>query len=132
MSTYRTEHGVTIVREGRVYPRWVGSEPQEAEPDEDELIAVVVNGEEGMAERISGLLSGTTHEEWRVTGTWEGQNIDVSWSPKNADEPEADARSYVRARTYASRMSKSGVGWTDGPHLHKCTVTVTEWTEVEA
>lgn len=31
MSTYRTDGhwGVTIVREGPAYPRWVGTEPQE-------------------------------------------------------------------------------------------------------
>lgn len=56
-TTYRTEHGVSIIREGKVYPQWAGSEPQEAEPDEDELVAVVVNGEEGLAERICALLN---------------------------------------------------------------------------
>lgn len=71
----------------------------------------------------------TTYEEWRVTGTCDGHTIDITWSPTNAAEPETDARSYIRAQTYASQMRKRSAGWTDGPHLHKRTVT--DWTEVD-
>jgi hypothetical protein len=51
----------------------------------------------------------STYEEWRVTGTWDGADIDHVWTPGDG------------ARD-----------WEDGPHLQKCTVTRTDWTEVDA
>jgi hypothetical protein len=76
----------------------------------------------------------TTYEEWRVTGTLDGEAVDSIWSPPpsetaNSVEPESDARTYIRVQTYASRMREGRVGWSEGPHLHKRTVTV--WVEVE-
>lgn len=63
----------------------------------------------------------TTYEEWRVTGTWDGADIDHIWTPSEDGDAERGARTMVdfgRARD-----------WTDGPHLHKRTVTVTDWEE---
>jgi hypothetical protein len=73
-------------------------------------------------------VSVTTYEEWRVTGTCDGESVDIVWSPSNAAEPEADARAYARAQVYASQMRKQGTGWSDGPHLHKRTVT--DWEAI--
>lgn len=65
----------------------------------------------------------TTYEEWRVTGTDEdGDPIGVTWW-HNEEDPEGGARSFA---AWARER-----GWTDGPHLHKRTVTVTDWTEVD-
>jgi hypothetical protein len=73
----------------------------------------------------------TTYEEWRVTGD-PGEGFPpyaFTWSPfRNphlGDDPEASARGFVR-------LVRSHESWTDGPHLHKRTVTVTDWTEVDA
>jgi hypothetical protein len=67
--------------------------------------------------------AGTTYEEWRVTGADNDlAPVDLTWHYHQSDA-EQRARTYLeRARTY---------GWTDGPHLHKRTVTVTDWTEVD-
>jgi hypothetical protein len=67
----------------------------------------------------------STYEEWRVTGTDDdGRRINGTWILGLNNDPEPEARTYASwARTQ---------GWTDGPHLHKRTVTVTEWTEVDA
>jgi hypothetical protein len=61
----------------------------------------------------------TTHEEWRVTGTLpSGKPFATKF------EHEVAARRLLdRGRA---------MGWTDGPHLHKRTVTVSDWTEVDA
>lgn len=68
----------------------------------------------------------TTYEEWRVTGTCSGYRIDKTFLPEEGyDEPEADARTFIARQA-------GNAGWTDGPHLHKRTVTVSEWTQVDA
>lgn len=71
----------------------------------------------------------TTYEEWRVTGTFnadigdEDEPYEFTWSRGYAD-PEAAARNFI------TLSSGSGLwGWTDGPHLHKRTVTVTDWED---
>lgn len=66
----------------------------------------------------------TTYEEWRVTGTWEDQPYTFTWSPTRGD---ADAE--LHARGFIGLVSEHG--WTEGPHLHKRTVTVTDWEAVE-
>lgn len=71
----------------------------------------------------------TTYDEWRVTGTWLGDPQKHAFSPRpdrgrfsrGYADPEAAARQFA-----ASATAWTG-GWTDGPHLHKRTVTVTEW-----
>jgi hypothetical protein len=67
----------------------------------------------------------STYEEWRVTGTWGEGPYEFTWSPvrNGYAQPEAAARSFVK--------TIRELGWTDGPHLHKRTVTVTDWTEVD-
>lgn len=71
----------------------------------------------------------TTYDEWRVTGTWQGAPYEFTWSPKRGHryrgfaDPEAEARQFV--------ATTSELDWTDGPHLHKRTVTVTDWQEIE-
>jgi hypothetical protein len=68
----------------------------------------------------------STYEEWRVTGTDEdGDLVGRGSSPRRA-RPRG-RRSHVDRQ-----LGRSLPGWTDGPHLHKRTVTVTEWTEVDA
>jgi len=67
----------------------------------------------------------TTYDEWRVTGTWpeDGKPFDVQlW---RSDQCNAEAE----ARKWAEWARATGV--TDGPHLHKRTVTVTDWEAVE-
>jgi hypothetical protein len=58
----------------------------------------------------------TTYEEWRVSGTLpSGKPFATKF------EHEVAARRLVdRGRA---------MGWTDGPHLHKRTVTVTDWED---
>lgn len=63
----------------------------------------------------------TTYEEWRVTGTWTNAPYTAIWSGTTYDQPETEARSFVAQVNHS--------GWTDGPHLHKRTVTVTDWEE---
>ena len=68
----------------------------------------------------------TTYEEWRVTGTWAGKPpaggpIYITWRTDEYDDAEDRARRWAAANR----------DWTDGPHLHKRTVTVTDWTEVD-
>lgn len=77
----------------------------------------------------------TTYEEWRVTGQpgemFNGADwppYDFTWSLRtnpHLGDPERAARDF---------MAKVGQydTWRDGPHLHKRTVTVTDWQEVEA
>lgn len=63
----------------------------------------------------------TTYEEWRVTGTDEdGRPIDVIYE-------YYEDRNERRARGFADWAKTQG--WTDGPHLHKRTVTVTDWED---
>jgi hypothetical protein len=67
----------------------------------------------------------TTYEEWRVTGTpLKGLDAyDRTWSSARDSNAEKDVRDYVAwARTK---------DWHDGPHLHKRTVTVTDWEAIE-
>jgi hypothetical protein len=67
----------------------------------------------------------TSYEEWRVTGTTrEGLPYEFTWSPARHDNPEREAKGY------AALMRERG-WWTDGPHLHKRIVTVTDWEEIE-
>jgi hypothetical protein len=61
----------------------------------------------------------STYEEWRVTGT--PRLLSMSWNFPD----EAEARRFI-----SNAIAPSA--WTDGPHLHKRTVTVTDWTEVDA
>jgi hypothetical protein len=77
----------------------------------------------------------TTYEEWRVTGTWHDQPYERVFSPnpqpwqrwaRGIPDPEGAARDHV------ARAAQWSGGWTDGPHLHRRTVTVTDWTEVDA
>jgi hypothetical protein len=75
----------------------------------------------------------STYEEWRVTGqpapcrgvTYPA--YEFTWSQRRGDtDPEQGARHFVAG------ILSIGEDWTDGPHLHKRTVTVTDWTEVDA
>lgn len=66
----------------------------------------------------------TSYEEWRVTGAWDGEPREEVFSPRDGYiTPEETARAFV------AREIKYGVGWTDGPHLSRRRVTVTEWEE---
>ena len=71
--------------------------------------------------RSGRLLDVTTYEEWRVTGTWGTGPYAFTWG-RGYSDPGAEARNFVRA-------AQEPGPWTDGPHLHKRTVTVTDWTE---
>jgi hypothetical protein len=78
-------------------------------------------------ELIAGRQPVTTYEEWRVTGRIDGDPYEFTWSPfrnPHLGEPEPAARGFIAL--VASRDA-----WTDGPHLHKRTVTVTDWEAVE-
>jgi hypothetical protein len=75
----------------------------------------------------------TTYEEWRVTGRFAhtqpsgSDQYEFTWSPvrnPHLGNPERGARDFIRLMHDVER-------WTDGPHLHKRTVTVTDWTEVD-
>jgi len=66
----------------------------------------------------------TSYEEWRVAGhISEGFGLyEFTWSPSRGDrDPEAKARGFMRATAIDT--------WLSGPHLHKRTVTVTDWEE---
>lgn len=66
-----------------------------------------------------------SYEEWRVTGTWEDEPYQFTWSPTRGDDhPEFDARNFVTAM-------RENIHWSDGPHLHRRRVTVTEWEAME-
>ena len=69
----------------------------------------------------------TTYEEWRVTGTWDGERVQYDFSPTKSPgiDPETGARQV------AAQIVGNLLGWTDGPHLHKRTVTATDWDEVD-
>lgn len=68
----------------------------------------------------------STYGEWRVTGVWSDRAFERIYSPKpdgrqssrGYPEPEAAARAFAAANPEQ---------WTDGPHPHKRTVTVTDW-----
>ena len=60
----------------------------------------------------------STYEEWRVTGTPRRMEFEHTY------RTEAEARGFIANATLDP--------WADGPHLHKRTVTVSEWTEVDA
>ena len=68
----------------------------------------------------------TTYEEWRVTGQWGEDPQEEFWMDDGAEHTDAESE----ARAFAKVMRESG-RWTDGPHLHRRTVTVTEWEAVE-
>ena len=77
-------------------------------------------------------------DEWRVTGQpgpVSIRGVVVSTFPSytfiwskyqgpESDDPEAAARSFV------TRIAEHG-DWTDGPHLHRRTVTRTGWEEAD-
>jgi hypothetical protein len=67
----------------------------------------------------------TTYEEWRVTGTWpeDGKRFEQTWR-------SGDCNAEAKAQEWAAWCVATGV--TDGPYLHKRTVTVTDWEEAEA
>jgi len=87
----------------------------------------------------------TTYEEWRVTGTYNGRPLDIIWVPAHADpirppahadvvlshDPGGDAKTYLRVQAYPSGGPSRNT-WADGPHLHRRTVTVTDWQGAEA
>lgn len=129
MTRYRTGNhwGVTIVREGTQPPAASGTRA------DDHLVAVVLHGDAALAERICALLNGEaspslTHEEWRVTGD-PGDSFppyEFTFSPRRGyADPEHSARGFIA-------LVNNTVGWRDGPHLHRRTVTVTEWTQEDA
>ena len=63
----------------------------------------------------------TTYEEWRVTGTWGRGPFEKTFTADEGyDEPKVYARAFVDRQA-------NDPNWTDGPHLHKRTVTVTDW-----
>lgn len=71
----------------------------------------------------------TSYEEWRVTGDPGGgfPPESFTWSPVGPpawEFPESEARNFMR-------LIESVGGWPDGPHLHRRTVTVTEWEEAD-
>jgi hypothetical protein len=62
----------------------------------------------------------TTYEEWRVTGTFRDEGpFEALYTPPQDGDAEARARECV-AWAHTQDLA-------DGPHLHKRTVTVTEW-----
>lgn len=72
----------------------------------------------------------TTYDEWRVTGTRLDQPFKRIFSPTPngrlfnrgwGEHAETAAREFI-ARTDPGQ-------WTDGPHLHKRTVTLGEWEQ---
>lgn len=70
----------------------------------------------------------TTYEEWRVTGDPgddDGSPYEFVWSPARNTAFDGGE---VEARRFMALIAEDG-GWTDGPHLHKRTVTVTDWEE---
>ena len=58
----------------------------------------------------------TTYEEWRVTGRCKHMRDAVTHQFATEDA----------ARTWLAEWT---CDWTDGPHLHKRTVTVTDWED---
>ena len=60
----------------------------------------------------------TTREEWRVTG----KDADLSFPITCHFPTEAQARAWI--------AKPGGFDWIDGPHLHRRTVTVTEWEAI--
>lgn len=63
-----------------------------------------------------------TYTEWRVTGDPGEMLPGVDWPPYEQVCPEGEARDFIR-------MVNEGGGWRNGPHLHKRTVTVTDWED---
>jgi hypothetical protein len=68
----------------------------------------------------------TTYEEWRVTGTYV-EDLPITgtfhlaiFSGKNLTDPQREARAWLAAAPEVEPFA-------DGPHLHKRTVTVTDW-----
>jgi hypothetical protein len=62
----------------------------------------------------------TTYEEWRVTGT-----LRKTGKPHASQyETEAEARALIEAARCCGTF-------TDGPHLHRRTVTVTDWEAIK-
>lgn len=62
----------------------------------------------------------TSYEEWRVTGSLQsGKPYDSEY-----DRNERAARALVA-------MARDRGTFAEGPHLHRRTVTVTDWEEIE-
>lgn len=68
----------------------------------------------------------TTVEEWRVTGDPgpEFGPYHFVWSSRTGLNPERPARAFMA-------MVAPRHDWVDGPHLHRRTVTFTEWEPVD-
>jgi hypothetical protein len=72
----------------------------------------------------------TTYEEWRVTGrfinvyTGHEEPYHCTARGLHVRDPENDARTHLAEVTDAE-------AWTDGPHLHRRTVTVTDWEAIQ-
>jgi hypothetical protein len=69
----------------------------------------------------------TTYEEWRVTARIDGQPYEFTWSPMrnpHLGDSETAARGFIT-------LMGGHVAWEDGPHLHRRTVTLTEWESVD-
>jgi hypothetical protein len=80
-----------------------------------------------MVDGVSELMTAGTFDEWRVTGD-PGDGFppyNFTWSPLRNDlgDPETEARAFVA-------LIHSHGRWPDGPHLHRRTMTVTDWEPV--
>jgi hypothetical protein len=64
----------------------------------------------------------TTYEEWRVTGTFVNGYTNREGLYELTFTEEDKARSCLG-------FVRECEAWTDGPHLHKRAVTVTDWEE---
>ncbi|MFC7276243.1 hypothetical protein ACFQS1_19800 [Paractinoplanes rhizophilus] len=74
----------------------------------------------------------TSYEEWRVTGRWGEEPYEFVWSPiGNVTRACGFDTAEIEARNFVDAMRENQVYWADGPHLHRRTVTVTEWEEAD-
>lgn len=72
-------------------------------------------------DRMTSAAEPDTYEEWRVTGTVQGEDYDFTWSKlrnPHLGDPEQGARKF------AERLA---VTWDDGPHLHHRTIVIHSW-----
>jgi hypothetical protein len=68
----------------------------------------------------------TTYDEWRVTGVWHDRTFKRIYSPK--PNGRQSNRGHTEPETAARALAAANPNqWADGPHLHKRTVTVTDW-----
>lgn len=72
-----------------------------------------------------------TYEEWRVTGIWLDRPYERIFSPKPQHRGRRFVRGFADPEAAAHEFASSAVGWaggwSDGPHLQKRIITVTEW-----